>query len=179
MDTFTLYAPPCTRFFIGALANTCATFGPFVTLSLWIATYATWVVSFSRKSCSFRWPSLCARISQRANLSRRPVRHASKYLKECSNNRPGVTCSCERTAPVGLYFSYLLTSDLQECSTYVTNVVTPVLYGTGNVWYRVSRSMPRTFRLVRTFEPNSDLFTAPPLFPSSAARGRRLCGTTH
>jgi hypothetical protein len=45
-------------------------------------------------------------------------------------------------------------------------------------WYRVIRSMPRTFRLVRTFGPNSDLFTAPP-FPSSTARGRRLCGTTH
>ena len=45
-------------------------------------------------------------------------------------------------------------------------------------WYRVIRSMPRTFRLVRTFGPNSDLFTAPP-FPSSAAGGRRLCGTTH
>jgi hypothetical protein len=44
-------------------------------------------------------------------------------------------------------------------------------------WYHVIRSMPRTFELVRTFGPHSDLFTAPP-FPASAGGGRRLCGTT-
>jgi hypothetical protein len=126
----------------------------------------------------FQWPSLFARISQRANLSEGSVRHASKYFEACSNNRPCVTYCCVRTALVGLYFSYLLTCYLQECSTSVTNVVTPVLFGTDYLWYRVIRSMPRTFRLVRTFGPNSDLFTASP-FPSSAAGGMRLCGTTH
>jgi len=44
-------------------------------------------------------------------------------------------------------------------------------------WYRVIKSTPRTFRLVRSFGPNSDLFTVPP-FPASAARGRR-CVAPH
>jgi len=97
------------------------------------------IISFSWKSCLLQWPSLFARISQRANLSGRSVRDASKCVEECSNNRPCVMCSCVRTAFVGLYFSYHLTCDLQVCSSSVTNVVTPVLFGTGNLLWKASR----------------------------------------
>jgi hypothetical protein len=44
-------------------------------------------------------------------------------------------------------------------------------------WYRVIRSMPRTFIRVRDFPEHSDLFTAPP-YPAQARGGRRMCGTT-
>jgi hypothetical protein len=44
-------------------------------------------------------------------------------------------------------------------------------------WYRVIRSMPRTFIRVRDYPAHSDLFTAPP-YPAQAHGGRRLCGTT-
>jgi hypothetical protein len=44
-------------------------------------------------------------------------------------------------------------------------------------WYRVITGMRKTFRRVRLFAENTDLFTAPP-FPGEAAEGRRLCGTT-
>jgi hypothetical protein len=99
------------------------------------------VVYFAHKSCLFQWPSLFACISQRANLSGRSVRHASKNVEECSNNRPCVTCNCVRTALVGLYFSYHLTWRVQVCSTSVTNVVTPVLFGTGNLLWKASEAM--------------------------------------
>ena len=45
-------------------------------------------------------------------------------------------------------------------------------------WYRVITSMKLTFERIRHFEPNSSLFTAPPL-PANGSEGRRLCGSTN